>query len=136
MRDLGIGKWAARGALCALIALSLSGCNDDETTASTSTPPPAAPAPTPEPTLGTAKLEWRAPATYTNGAPLTNLAGYRIYYGTDVAQMKHTIEVSNPGVSSYVIEGLVPNTYYFAVTAVTNTGHESQRSNAGRKIIT
>lgn len=134
MRDVRIGKWAAHGALCALLALSLSGCNDEESSASTGTPPPAAPAP--EPTLGSAKLEWRAPATYTNGAPLTNLAGYRIYYGTDVTQMQNTIDVSNPGVVSYVIEGLLPNTYYFAVSAVTNTGDESQRSNAGRKIIT
>jgi hypothetical protein len=134
MRDVRIGKWAAHGALCALLALTLSGCNDEESSASASTPPPAAPAPAP--TLGSAKLEWRAPATYTNGAPLTNLAGYRIYYGTDVTQMQNTIDVSNPGVLSYVIEGLQPNTYYFAVTAVTNTGDESQRSNAGRKIIT
>jgi hypothetical protein len=137
MRDLRIGKWAAHGTLCALLALSLSGCDDEESSPSASTPPPpAAPAPAPAPTLGIARLEWRAPATDTDGAPLTNLAGYRIYYGTDVTQLKNTINVSNPGVLTYVIDGLMPNTYYFAVTAVTNTGHESQRSNAGRKIIT
>jgi hypothetical protein len=51
-----------------------------------------------------------------------------------VNQLNETIEVSNPGVLTYVVEGLPPGTYYFAVTAFNATG-ESTRSNAGRKII-
>jgi fibronectin type 3 domain-containing protein len=75
------------------------------------------------------------PLTTTDGATLTNLAGYRIYYGTDVTQLTRRIEVHNPGVVTYVIEGLVPATYYFAVTAIDANGAESARSNAGRKVI-
>jgi hypothetical protein len=129
MRNLRIGKWTAHGALYALVALSLTGCNEESSSAATPPTPPA-------PMVGAATLEWRAPDTYTDGSPLTNLAGYRIYYGTDVAQMQNKIDVTNPGVLTYVVEGLPPNTYYFAVTAVTAAGHESERSNAGRKIIT
>jgi hypothetical protein len=44
--------------------------------------------------------------------------------------------VKNAGVLTYVIEGLKPATYYFAVTAINVYGQESARSNAGRKIIT
>lgn len=75
------------------------------------------------------------PLTTTDGATLTNLAGYRIYYGTDVTKLVQRIDVNNPGVATYVIEGLAPATYYFAVTAVDARGGESARSNAGRKEI-
>jgi len=33
---------------------------------------------------GTATLTWTASTTGVDGTPLTNLAGYRIYYGTSV----------------------------------------------------
>src|SRR5580698_8272340 len=38
--------------------------------------PPAGPA------TGSATLSWTVPTENTNGTPLTNLAGYHIYYGT------------------------------------------------------
>lgn len=86
--------------------------------------------------MGAATVEWLAPQTATDGSTLTNLAGYRIYYGTDVTRMTSRIEVKNAGVLSYMVEGLTPATYYFAVTAINAHGQESARSNAGRKIIT
>jgi len=92
--------------------------------------------PPPPPSVGAATVEWLAPETATDGSTLTNLAGYRIYYGTDVTRMTRKIEVKNAGVLTYVIEGLTPATYYFAVTAINVHGQESARSNAGRKIIT
>ena len=88
-----------------------------------------------QPAARAATVEWLAPQTSTDGSTLTNLAGYRIYYGTDVTQMTRKVDVTNAGVLTYVIEGLTPATYYFAVTAINSLGHESARSNAGRKII-
>ena len=135
MRDLRIGKWAAHGALCALLALSLSGCNDEESSPSASTPPPpAAPAPAPAPTLGTARLEWRAPATYTDGAPLTNLAGYRIYYGP---ASRSYDQARGQGLAApdptFTVSGLSSGiTYFFAVTAV-DGDQESDYSNEASK---
>jgi len=99
--------------------------------------PPPDPSPPPPPqSVGAATIEWLAPLTATDGSTLTNLAGYRIYYGTDFKRMTSRIEVKNAGVLTYVIEGLTPATYYFAVTAINIHGQESARSNAGRKIIT
>src|SRR5438309_11629995 len=82
-----------------LVACVLAGCDqvpisasttDPSTTASGTTSPPAPspspippppPPPPPPPTSGTATLSWLAPTTNTDGAALTDLAGYVIYYG-------------------------------------------------------
>jgi hypothetical protein len=66
---------------------------------------------------------------------LTNLAGYRIYYGTSAAALTQTVQVSNASVSAYVIESLAPATYYFAVKAYTTTGAESESSSVASKVI-
>lgn len=142
MRNDGIGIWTARGARIALLTLVMcacAGCGEDDESAATDPPsagqPPPPPIPPPQASLGAATVEWLAPQTATDGSTLTNLAGYRLYYGTDVTQMTQKIDIENPGVLSYMIEGLTPATYYFAVTAVNTSGKESERSNAGRKVI-
>ena len=124
----------------ALLAVMIAACDgSDEKSESQAGGPSGGGAPPPvvPPTSSTdaATLDWLPPLTTTDGATLTNLAGYRIYYGTDVTQLSRRIEVQNPGVVTYVIEGLAPATYYFAVTAVDANGAESARSNAGRKDI-
>jgi hypothetical protein len=144
MRNDGYRALAA--SIAVLTLLLVGGCrNDDETVATADPPasggPPPQPAPDPDPppppsSVGAATVEWLAPQTATDGSTLTNLAGYRIYYGTDVTRMTRRIEVKNIGVLSFVVEGLTPATYYFAVTAINVYGQESARSNAGRKIIT
>jgi hypothetical protein len=58
-----------------------------------------------------------------------------VYYGASVTQMSSKIDVMNPSISTYVVEGLTPGTYYFAVSALHSSGGESDRSNAGMKII-
>jgi len=128
----------------ALLAVMLAGCGDDDDKAEAQTAanpsgspggaPPSVPTPAPS-SAGTATLEWIPPVTTTDGATLVNLAGYRIYYGTDVTKLAQRIDITNPGVATFVIEGLPPATYYFAVTAVDARGAESARSNAGRKEI-
>ena len=62
------------------------------------------------------KLNWIAPTHYTNGKPLHDLAGYRIYYWTKHNSEKHVLDVKK--VLSYMLENLhYGETYYFAVTA-------------------
>jgi hypothetical protein len=133
-----------RWVLAAILVAMLSGCGDDdeEKTASipagSSSPPPApAPDPAPPPTAQAraATLEWTAPTTQTNGATLADLAGYRIHYGLAANALNQTIEIKNPSVSTYVVEGLAPGTYYFAITAFSSRNLESERSNAGMKQI-
>jgi hypothetical protein len=146
MRNDGIRVLAAT---IAVLTLLLGGCRDDNERVANAAPPAAggpppqpapppdpSPPPPPPPSVGAATVEWLPPLTATDGSTLTNLAGYRIYYGTDVKRMTSRIEVKNAGVLTYVIEGLTPATYYFAVTAFNVHGQESARSNAGRKIIT
>jgi hypothetical protein len=84
---------------------------------------------------GTARLSWTPPTTNTNGTALTNLAGYRIYYGTSATTLTQQIQVANPGVSSYVVSDLTRGTYYFTVRAYNTAGAESVSSNQASKTI-
>ena len=84
---------------------------------------------------GGAQLSWTAPTSNTDGSTLSNLAGYRISYGTSASALTQTVQVSNPGVTSYTISNLSPGTYYFAVRAYTSNGTESNNSNVQTKVI-
>jgi hypothetical protein len=84
---------------------------------------------------GAASLTWMPPTQNTDGSTLTNLAGYRIVYGVSAAQLTQTIQVTNAGMSSYVVENLAPGTYYFAVRAYTTSGAESEDSNVVARIV-
>jgi Fibronectin type III domain len=91
--------------------------------------PTQPPPPPPTTSSSSATLSWLAPTQNTNGSALTNLGGFRIYYGTDPARLTSKITLSSPGLLTYVIEGLtVGTTYYFAVTAVTSGGVEGVAS--------
>jgi hypothetical protein len=84
---------------------------------------------------GTADVSWTPPTTNTDGSTLTNLAGYNIYYGTSPNALNQQVQVTNVGVTNYVINGLTSGTWYFAVTAYTSTGTESGLSNVASKTI-
>lgn len=84
---------------------------------------------------GSATLTWTPPTRNTNGAALTNLAGYRIYYGTSASVLNRTIDVRNPGVATYVIDELAPGAWYFAVRAYNSAGVESALSNVASKTV-
>lgn len=73
-------------------------------------------------------LSWSAPTMNEDGTPLTDLAGYRIHYGRASRSYTNTIQIDNPSVTTYVVENLSPNTYYFAATAFNAAGEESQFS--------
>ncbi|HET9448615.1 MAG TPA: putative Ig domain-containing protein [Steroidobacteraceae bacterium] len=86
-------------------------------------------------TTGSATLSWTPPTQNTNGTTLTNLAGYRILYGTSATSLTRTIQVANAGVSRYVVENLAPGGWYFSVRAYTTTGAESAGSNTAYKTV-
>lgn len=83
---------------------------------------------------GSATLSWSAPTENTDGSPITNLAGYRIYYGTEAGSLNQTIEIDNASVSMQVIGNLSPGTWYFAVKALAGNV-ESDLSNIASKTI-
>jgi hypothetical protein len=84
---------------------------------------------------GSATLSWTPPTTNNDGSPLTNLAGYRVRWGTAVGSYTNTVTLNNAGLTSYVVSNLVSGTYYFVVTALNTAGGESQFSNVGSKTI-
>jgi len=95
----------------------------------TGTPPPNTGNPSPPlPTPPNVTLAWEAPTQNSDGTPLTDLAGYKIHYGTESQTYTQTVPLANPGLTSYVIDGLAAGTYYFAVTAYNSAGTESLRS--------
>jgi hypothetical protein len=85
--------------------------------------------------LGSATLSWTPPTQNTDGTSLTNLSGYRIYYGTNAASLGSSIQVTNAGLTSYTVGGLTPATYFFAVAAYTADGVEGAQSVVGSKTI-
>ncbi len=84
---------------------------------------------------GSATLTWTAPTLNSDGSPLTNLAGFRIDYGTSATSLTQTITVSNPGLTSYVVENLVPGTWYFTLSAYNSAGVASTPSGAASKAV-
>ena len=84
---------------------------------------------------GSATLSWTAPTRNTDGSTLSNLAGYRIVYGTSSSSLSRTIQVTNPGLTTYVVQNLSPGTYYFAVRSYSSTGVESSNSSVASKTI-
>ena len=85
--------------------------------------------------LGSVTLTWTPPTLNTDGSQLTDLDGYRVYYGTDPNNLASSISVDNPGLSSFVVDNLVPATYYFSVKSVNASGVESGFSNMATKIV-
>jgi hypothetical protein len=73
-------------------------------------------------------VSWLAPTDNINGTVLTDLKGYKIHYGGAPRNYSGTIQVSNPGLTTYVVENLSPGRYYFAVTAYNSLGEDSDYS--------
>jgi hypothetical protein len=88
------------------------------------------------PFSGSAVLSWVAPATNTDGTPLTDLAGFVINYGTSPDAMSETVKVSSATATGYTVQGLTAGTWYFTVTAYTSAGTQSAPSNVGSESIT
>ena len=86
-------------------------------------------------TTGSATLTWTAPTQNTDGSPLTNLAGYHIYYGTSAGSLSNMVAVSTAGATTYTIGNLSAATWYFGVKSYTTSGNESGLSNVGSKTI-
>ncbi|MEM1263603.1 MAG: putative Ig domain-containing protein [Pseudomonadota bacterium] len=74
---------------------------------------------------GSITLTWDAPTERTDGSALTDLTGYRIYYGTQSGSYTETIELMDPGLTVYVVSDLVPGTYFISAKAVSASGGES-----------
>lgn len=71
-------------------------------------------------------LSWVAPSTNADGSPLTDLSGFKIYYGNAPGNYTQSIDT---GISTtYTFKGLAPGSWYFSVTAYDDSGNESSFS--------
>lgn len=84
---------------------------------------------------GSVTLSWFPPTENADGTALTDLSGYRIYYGRNPNTLQRTLVLENPGLTNYVVENLTPAIWYFAMTSVNSDGVESSRSDMVSKPI-
>jgi len=81
-----------------------------------------------------AELSWDAPTENVDGTPLTDLAGFNIYWGNASRQYDFSVALTDPNLLSYKIQ-LAPGTYFFSMTATDVDGNESAFSNEVSKLI-
>jgi hypothetical protein len=149
LRISSIVKFPALAALFALATL-LAGCSDSDDTAGTAAAPASTTSSTTSATTtstttstttatvtstatdgssnGAATLSWVPPTENTNGQSISDLAGYYIYYGTDESDLSQIISVAGADTTTFVVNGLVSGTYYFAVRAYNTMGVDSAQS--------
>ena len=77
---------------------------------------------------GVATLHWMPPTENTDGTALSDLAGYRLYYGTSADALSQVTQIASAGISAYTVENLSSGTWYFAISAYTASGVESSLS--------
>jgi hypothetical protein len=82
----------------------------------------------PDPVYGNSiTLAWDPPSDNTDGSPLTDLAGYIIYYGTSSSHYTESIDLGNA--TTATIDNLTPGQWCFSTTAYNTSGNESSYSN-------
>jgi Putative Ig domain len=84
---------------------------------------------------GMATVNWTPPLSNTDGSALTDLAGYRVYYGTASNNLAQNIQITNVGTASYTLSNLTSGNWYFGVSAYDSGGRESALSNVASKTI-
>jgi hypothetical protein len=82
-----------------------------------------------------ATLSWAPPTENVDGSALTDLAGYKIYFGNSKDELHRVVNVDNPGLTRFVVEYLYPETWFFTMTSVKRNGVESRRPPPVRKRI-
>jgi hypothetical protein len=84
---------------------------------------------------GSATLSWLPPTENVDGSPLSDLAGYRVRYGTVPGNYTQQLDVLNPGLTALVVEELSQTTWYFVITAINSAGAESDHSSEVAKTV-
>ena len=80
------------------------------------------------------RLRWAPPTRNEDGSALSDLAGYRLYWGTEPRTYSNQMNVGNPLRKSRLVN-LRSGTYYFAMTAIDADGNESRLSNEVIRIV-
>lgn len=79
-------------------------------------------------------LRWQAPTQNVDGTPLTDLAGYKVYWGQTSRSYSGSQSINSPSTTQWEVT-LAPGEYYFAMTAIDSENNESGYSNEVLKLI-
>jgi hypothetical protein len=85
--------------------------------------------------VASAVLSWAAPTENADGSPITDLAGYRIFYGTSPTELTKSVNVAGARSTTYVIQGLDSGTYYFSIVAYNSIGLGSHYSSLASTVL-
>ena len=88
------------------------------------------------PVSGAVTLAWQPPTQNTDGTALLDLTGYRIVYGPQAGDYTSSIAIDDPELTRYVVDGLAPGVYFFAIVARNSMGAESDESIAVSATLT
>jgi hypothetical protein len=111
---------SCRRPLYAFLVAAVVGCGGGGGSDGTSTPGSA-----PAGGTGSIRVAWDPPQTRADGSPLTNLAGFRIYYGTSSQNYSQVVSVNGATTTSYTIENLPAGSYYLVLKSVDASSNES-----------
>jgi hypothetical protein len=84
---------------------------------------------------GSVTLSWTPPTQNADGTGLTDLTGFRVVYGRSATDLSQSITITNPSISTYVIDNLSAGTWYFGVKSMNSQANESAISNIASKTI-
>ncbi len=59
---------------------------------------------------------------------MSEISGYKVYYGVDSGKYRFVVDVPNGDVTSYVINDVPVGTYYVAMTVYDTSNRESDYS--------
>jgi hypothetical protein len=84
---------------------------------------------------GAVTLDWTAPTENDDGSVFNNIGGYRILYGTSAGSLNRSVNLTNPSLTSYVVENLASGTWYFAIKVYNTSNVESIATNAVSAVV-
>ncbi len=75
-------------------------------------------------------LSWVAPVEREDNGPiaLSEIAGYKIYYGSTQGQYPNNITINDGSAVGYTFQNFTAGTYYFVITTIDTEGRESEFS--------
>lgn len=79
-------------------------------------------------------IRWSAPTQNVDGSPLTDLAGYVIYWGLESSTYTDSHRLESPTATEWLLE-VPPGTFYVAMTSFDSEGNESEFSNEVLKVV-
>ena len=84
---------------------------------------------------GSSTVSWTKPTRNTDNSTLTDLAGYKVLFGSSATSLTQSKSVNDPNATSTTIAALASGRWYFAVRALNRAGTESTNSTVASKTI-